>query len=143
MFGHRAFFIIGSDSPADIKSLISGGYEVLDASFNFRQGIDRFGKATTCVYSGTLDVKLSELPKDDLIEWALDSRKYMDGMIVVLDADNIPLEKVFFINATCINFGIDYTLKGDSYTCTKLVIQSEKMIVGNGIDFENEWVYDK
>ena len=66
----------------------------------------------------------------------------MDGMIVVLDPDNIPLEKAFFKNATCINFGIDYTLKGDSYTCTKLIIQSEKMIVGDGIDFENEWVYD-
>ena len=142
MFGHRVFFIIGSNSPADIKSLISGGYEVLDCGFNFRQGIDKFGKATTRVYSGTLDVKLSELPKNDLTEWALESRKYMDGMIVVLDADNLPLEKVFFKNATCINFGIDYTLKGDSYTCTKLIIQSEKMIVGDGIDFENEWVYD-
>jgi len=141
MFGHRAFFIIG-DSPADILSLIKGGYEVLDCSFNFRQDIDRTGKATTRVYSGTLDVKLSELPKNDLIEWALESRKYMDGMIVVLDPDNIPLEKVFFKNATCINFGVDYTLKGDSYTCTKLIIQSEKMIVGDGIEFENEWVYD-
>jgi len=141
MFGHRAFFIIG-DSPADIKSLISNGYEVLDCSFAFRQGIDRFGKATTRVHSGTLDVKLSELPKKDLIEWALDSRKYMDGRIVLLEADNIPQEKVLFENATCINFGIDYTLKGDSYTCTKLVIQSEKMIVGDGIEFENEWVYD-
>ena len=142
MFGHRAFFMIGSGSPADIKSLISGGYEVLDCSFNFHQDIDRTGKETTRVYSGTLDVKLSELPKDDLIEWALESRKYMDGMIVVLDPDNLPLEKVIFQNATCINFGIDYTLKGDSYTCTKLIIQSENMIVGDGIDFKNEWVND-
>ena len=66
----------------------------------------------------------------------------MDGVIIVLDPDNLPLEKVFFKNATCINFGVDYTLKGDSYTCTKLIIQSEKMIVGDGIEFENEWVYD-
>ena len=143
MFGHRAFFKIGSDSAADIKSLINGGYEVLDCNFSFQQAIDRTGRATTRVYSGTLDVKLSELPKNDLIEWALDSRKYMDGIIIVLDPDNVPLEKVFFKNATCINFGIDYTLKGDSYTCTKLVVQSENMIVGDGIDFKNEWVYDK
>jgi len=85
MFGHRAFFMIGGDSPADILSLIKGGYEVLDASFNFRQDIDRTGKATTRVYSGTLDVKLSELPKNDLIDWALNSCKYTDGVIIVLD----------------------------------------------------------
>ena len=141
MFGHRSFFMIGGGA-ADIKSLISGGYEILDCNFSFHQDIDRTGKATTRVYSGTLDVKLSELPKKDLIEWALESRKYMDGMIVVLDPNNIPLEKVLFKNATCINFGIDYTLKGESYTCTSLIIQCEKMIVGDGIDFENEWVYD-
>jgi len=142
MYGHRAFLITGGESPADIKSLIKGGYEVLECSFNFNQDIDRTGKASTRVKSGTLDVKLSELPKNDLIDWALDSRKYMDGMIIVLDPDNLPLEKVFFKKATCIDFGIDYTLKGDSYTCTKMIIQSEKMIVGDGIEFENEWVND-
>jgi len=67
MFGHIAFFMIG-DSPADILSFINGGYDILDTSFNFRQDIYRTSEATTRVYSGTLDVKLSELPKNDLIE---------------------------------------------------------------------------
>jgi hypothetical protein len=53
MFGHRSFLIIGGGSPADIKSLISGGYEILDCNFDFHQGIDRKGKATTRVYIGT------------------------------------------------------------------------------------------
>ena len=141
MFGHRSFLVIGGGA-ADILSLIGGGYEILDCNFDFRQGVDRKGKATTRVYSGTIYVKLSQLPKNDLIEWALNSRKYSNGFIVVLDANNIPLEKFIFSNATCINFGIDYTLKGDSYTCTKLVIQAEKLIVGDGIEFENEWIYD-
>jgi hypothetical protein len=142
MFGHRSFLVIGGSSPADIKSLINGGYEILDCHFDFRQGVDRVGKATTRVYSGTLNVKLSQLPRTDMIEWALDSRKYSDGVIVLLDANNIPVEKILFKNATCIHFDVDYTLKGDSYTCTKLVIQAEKMLVGDGIEFENEWIYD-
>jgi hypothetical protein len=82
------------------------------------------------------------LPHNDLIEWALDSRKYSDGFIVLLDADNIPIEKTLFKNATCLEFGIDYMQKGESYTVTKLVVQAETLIVGNGIEFENEWVYD-
>jgi hypothetical protein len=135
--------MMGGGSPADLKSLVSGGYEILDCNFDFRQGIDRNGKATTRVYSGTLNVKLSQLPRKELIEWALDSRKYSDGVIVMLDANNIPVEKIIFKNATCINFGINYTLKGDSYTCTRLIIQTEKLVVGDGVEFENEWIYDK
>jgi hypothetical protein len=142
MQGSKSFLMIGGDTPADIKSLTEGGYEILDCNFDFRQGIDRFGKATTRVYSGTLQVKLSQLPRKDLIDWALNSRKYSDGVVVLLDAENMPLEKVIFKHATCINFGIGYTLKGDSYTCTKLVVQAENMVVGNGIEFNNEWIYD-
>jgi hypothetical protein len=142
MFGHRSFLIIGGGSPADIKSLTEGGYEILDCDFDFHQDIDRNGKATTRVYSGTFNIKLSQLPIKEHIEWALDSRKYSDGMIVMLDADNIPIEKTLFKNATCIQFGIDYTLSGDSYICTKMIIHAEKVVVGNGIEFENEWIYD-
>jgi len=133
--------MIGSDA-ADIKSLIGGGYEILDCNFSFQQGIDPTGKATTKVSSGSLQITLSQLPPIDIIEWALDSRKYTDGVIVMLDAENIPVEKILFKNATCIHFGIDYTQKGEAYTHTKLIVQAERLLVGNGIDFENEWVYD-
>jgi hypothetical protein len=52
------------------------------------------------------------VPRNELIEWGMKSRKYKDGMIVVLDANNIPVEKVFFQNAACVKFGINYTLTG-------------------------------
>ena len=100
------------------------------------------GKATTRVYGGTMNVKLSQLPRENMIEWALNSRKYSDGVIVILDANDMPVEKVFFKNAACILFELDYTLKGDSYICTNLIVQSEKMIVGEGIEFENEWIHN-
>ena len=141
MFGNRSFLVIGGGA-ADIMSLVKGGYEILDCNFAFEQGADERGKATTRVYSGAFHITLSRLPDNTLIEWALNSRKYCDGFIVVLDANNIPVEKIIFINAACVNFGIDFTLQGDCYTDTKLVIQSEKIIVGNGIEFENEWKYD-
>jgi hypothetical protein len=142
MYGSRSFLVIGGDSPADIKSLTEGGYEILDCDFDFHQDVDRKGKATTKVYSGIFDIKLSQLPLKEHIEWALDSRKYTDGVVVVLDAENIPIEKILFQNATCVRFGIDYTLSGNSYICTKMVIQAEKVVVGSGIEFENEWIYD-
>ncbi|GHV52096.1 hypothetical protein FACS1894181_14890 [Bacteroidia bacterium] len=52
---------------------------------------------------------------------------------------NIPVEKILFKNAACMNLDIDYTQVGDSYVATKLEIQAEQLIVGNGINFTNEW----
>ena len=139
MFGHRSFLVIGGDSPADILSLINGGYEISDCRFSFEQGLDDKGKATTRVYFGIINIKLPQLPSKDIIEWAINARKYNDGAIIVLDAENTPIEKVLFKNTACVNFKLYHTQHGDSYTITELVLQAEKIIVGNGIDFENEW----
>ncbi|GHT65528.1 hypothetical protein AGMMS50239_25490 [Bacteroidia bacterium] len=138
MFGHRSFLVLGGGA-ADIVSLIKGGYEILDCHFSFEQGIDNRGKATTKVHGGTIQVTLSQLPPQPIIDWALDSRKYKDGMIIVVDAENIPLEKTLFKNGACVELELDYTQKGGSYVVTKIVIQSEILIVGDGIDFDNEW----
>jgi hypothetical protein len=141
MFGHRSFLVIGGGG-ADIMSLISEGYEILDCNFAFEQGIDERGKATTRVHGGTIQVTLSQLPPMPIIEWALQSRKYNEGMIVILDAENIPLEKVLFQNAACVGFDLNYSRKGESYAATKLTLRAETVIVGNGIDFTNEWTFD-
>lgn len=140
MFGHRSFLVLGGDA-ADIVSLISGGHEILNCNFSFQQGIDNKGKATTKVYGGTINVTLSQLPPQEIIEWALNSRKYQPGVIVMLNADNMPVEKILFEDAACIEMNINYTQSGDSYTATQLVIQAKKLIVGNGIDFDNEWTF--
>ncbi len=139
MFSHRSFLMLGGGAT-DIISLIKGGYEVVDCNFSFQQGIDDSGKATTRVYSGTIHVTLSQLPPMPIIEWALNSRKYQDGIIVTVDNENIPVEKIIFKHATCINFGISYTESGQSYTVTRLVIQAEEMVVGDGVTFTNEWI---
>ena len=140
MFGHRSFLMIGDTSAADIINLVKGGPEVIDCNFSFHQDVDDKGKATTRTQSGTLNITISQLPPQNIIEWALDSRKYTDGVVAVLDAENIPLEKIFFENATCINMEINYTQKGDSYASTTLIVQAEKLIVGSGISFNNEWI---
>ena len=139
MFSHRSFLMLGSLDSADIISLTKGGYEVSSFGFAFQQGIDPKGKATTRVYSGTLHVTLSQLSPKLITEWALNSRKYSDGVIVMLDDENIPIEKIIFQHATCVSFEINYSQKGKQYVNTKLIIQAEGLIVGDGITFSNEW----
>ena len=127
---------------ADILSLVKGGYEILECNFAFEQGVDERGKATTRVHAGTIQLTLSQLPPQPVIEWALESRKYNDGMIVLLDAENIPMEKIIFQNTACVGMDLSYSQKGDSYATTKLTLQAETIIVGNGIDFTNEWTFN-
>ncbi|MDR2915096.1 MAG: type VI secretion system needle protein Hcp [Tannerella sp.] len=139
MFGHRSFLMLGGDGAADILSLIKGGYEVADCEYSFNQGVNEKGKATTKVHGGTMTVTLSQLPPLPVIEWGMKSRNYQDGVIVVVDAENIPLEKIFFKQAACVDMEVDYTQTGNSYASTKLILQAARLIVGDGIDFENEW----
>ena len=140
-YGHRSFLVLGGGA-ADILSLVKGGLEILSYNFAFRQGFDQRGKATTKVYAGTINLTLSQLPPQNIIEWGIKSRKYENGAIIVLDANNLPIERIIFNNAACVNFEVGFTDSGDSYASTKLSIQAEKLIVGTGISFENEWALD-
>lgn len=139
MFGHKSFLVLGG-SAGDILSLVKGGYEILDCNFSFQQGVDQKGKATTRVVGGILNVTLSQLPPQPIIDWALDPRKVKEGVVVLLNHENIPIERIIFKNAICVSMGINYTQKGDSYSATQLVINAESLIVGSGINFDKEWV---
>jgi hypothetical protein len=140
MYAHRSFLVLGGGA-ADIISLVKGGYEIANCEFSFEQGIDDTGKATTRVHGGNISLTLPMIPPNDIIAWAIDSRKYQDGAIITLDDQNMPVARILFENAACINFGIDFRQKGDSYTITNLVIQAEVITVGNGIEFLSEWSF--
>jgi len=139
MFGHRSFLILG-DSAADIVSLIKGGFETSNCRYSLQQGVDGKGRAATRVYGGTIHVVLPQLPPEDILQWAMQSRKYHDGMIVLVDHENVPLQKTYFKNAACIGFEVEYTFQGTSYSTTSIVIQAESLVLGSGIPFESEWV---
>ena len=139
MFGHRSFLLLDSESGANILSLIKGGYEISDFNFSFQQGIDDKGKATTKVHGGVINITLSQLPPQPIIEWGMQPKKYLDGIIVILDAENIPLEKIFFKKAACVDFEVSYTQSDESYSETHIIIQAKQLIVGEGIEFENGW----
>lgn len=93
------------------------------------------------VYGGVVEVTIPQLPPQEIVDWALDSRKYQNGLIVSLDAENMPLEKILFENAACVDFEIEYRFAGDSYASTTFLIQAEIITVGDGVEFLNEWTF--
>ena len=139
MFGNRSFLILGSAEGSNILDLMKGGFEIMDCSFSFNQGIDNKGKASTDVRGGIISLLLSQLPPKEIIEWGLNPRRYLDGSIVLLDGENLPIEKIIFTNTACVGMSISYAQGGSSYACTRLIIHAEKIQVGNNVDFENKW----
>lgn len=138
MFGHRIFLVLG-DGSVDILSLTKGGYEVMDFEYSFNQPINRKGRVSGKVQGGTITMVIPQAPPLPLITWGIKSREYLDGIVVTLDANNMPLEKLFFKQGACIHFEMNYTQAGTSYTETKIVVHANNLIVGDGIEFSNEW----
>lgn len=138
MFGFKSFLSLGSDAE-DFVSLIQGGYELSDFSFNFTQGTDSNGNVSTAVRGGDLRLTIPFFPSDNVVEWMLNSKKYKDGVIVVVDVNNQSIQKVYFKNAACVSMNLTFIDKGSSYTSTTLQLRAESIGLNTFMDFENLW----
>lgn len=142
MFSHKTYLKLGEFNGTDIMSLLRDDYEVANCEFSFQQGIDEQGKPSTRVFGGNISLTLPMLPSNEIIDWALNSYRYKDGTIIILDTDNVPINKLFFKRATCINLTFSYLQKGSSYSTTNIVLQAEELRFGNAADFSNNWTKD-
>jgi hypothetical protein len=140
MSGFRTFLKLGELSDGSIKGLFQGGYELEHCNYNFAQGIDEKGETQTRVHGGVIFFTIAQLPSDELIKWSLNSRNYLSGAIILYDANNIPVEKTFFIKAACVHMKINYENIGKSYVSANFVIHAQGMVVGVE-KFENEWIF--
>lgn len=138
MFGHKSFLKLGALSDASIQGLYKDSYELQKCSYSFSKGINTDGKAQTEVRGGSINISISGIPPTDIIEWALSSKKYYDGAIVICDDNNMPLEKIYFTDAACVSMEITYTQIGKAYITTNLVLKARKMSVGN-TELDNHW----
>ena len=139
MFGHRTFLKLGALDDSSIMGLYKNSYELESCNYGFSQGVDSNGKAQTDVSGGAIYITYPALPTEEMLQWALNARKYHDGMIVICDDNDQPLEKIKFEQATCVGLEINYSEKGKGYTNTKLVLQAFRISVGTSF-LTNKWV---
>lgn len=139
MFGYKSFLKIGMLDDSSIIGLYRSSYELKNFTYSFQQGVDGNGKPQTNVRGGTINVTYGGTPPEDLLVWMLASGKREDGVLVICDEQDMPLEKIIFEEAVCIGMQIEYAQVGKSYLETKLTIQVRKMKVGDS-ELENPWV---
>jgi len=139
MFGNKSFLHLGPLEDSSVMGLYRFSYELDSCSFGFSQGVNIDGKAQTSVYGGTIHITYPGIPPMDIIQWALDSRKYNDGAIVICDYNDAPLEKILLEKTACVGMEICYSQKGTGYIHTKLTLQARKISMGRS-QVENRWV---
>ena len=142
MFGHKSYLRFGAvdDSRiAGIMDLYKDSYELESCNYGFAQSIDANGKAQSETRGGAIHIVYAALPTREMLQWALSSRKYHDGMIVICDDNDQPLEKIKFEQAACVGMDIDYSQNGSKYVSTKLVLQAFRISVGT-TNLTNKWV---
>ncbi len=138
MFGYKSFLRIGPLDDASIMGLYRSSYELMDCNFGFTQAIDDDGKVQTEVVGGNISFVLPGIPSNEILQWMLNRSKLESGAIVICDLDDVPLEKIFFEDAICVNTGIDYQKKGKGYIQSHIMIQARRIAVGD-VQLENRW----
>lgn len=139
MFGHRSFLHIGSLSDSSIRGLLTEGMELDNFSYAFDQAVDIRGKAQGEVHSGTLQLTYPHLPPNEIIDWMLNPRKYKDGVIVLCDMDDVPIQKISFSQAACIGLEINYSEAGNNYVSTSFCLRAKALTIGETV-VENRWI---
>lgn len=141
MFSHNAFLKLGTSAipGGDPLSLAKDGYELSSCSYSFMKGVDSKGQVQSNTAGGIIELEIQSIPTKELIEWSLNPRRYLEGMIVFCDDKGIPLEKIMLHKTACISMEISYIKTGNGYISTSLVLSTKKMTIGR-VALENKWV---
>ena len=142
MFGHKSFLRIGALADSSISGLYKESYELESCNFGFMQGTDTNGKPQTEVRGGSIELSYGGFPQTDMLNWMLSSGKLEDGVIVVCNENDEPLEKIAFEQAACIRLEVCYSQHGKAYLSTQFTLQARKIKVGE-IELENRWTIKK
>ncbi|NDV65217.1 type VI secretion system tube protein TssD [Bacteroides sp. 224] len=140
MFSHNAFLKLGTSAEGtNMLNLMKNGYELSKCNYSFLKSIDNKGQVQSNTTGGIVDISIPSIPTKELIEWSLNSRKYLDGMIVFCDDSGIPLEKIQLFDAACVSMEISYIKTGNAYISTSLVLSVKKMTIGR-YSYESKWI---
>ena len=136
---YKTILQLGDLSSGAITNALQGGggYELQNCSYEFFQDITDKGKPNSDIQGGTISVSMNELPTDEILRWGIDSKRFLSGMITLYNLRGIPVEKVFFEDAACVDLKIGYA---GEYVATLLTISARKLRIDD-IGFDPGWTH--
>jgi|GEM_PF-6774221 len=130
---------MGDSGDTGVSALASDGSELINCNYTLYQGIDGKGQVQTRVRVSDITLTYDGLPTSEMIEWALDSRTYLNGSLVLYDPNNIPLKKLFFQDAACVGLHLNFISPGKSSVLTQIKIKPRKLII-DGVTIDQKWI---
>jgi hypothetical protein len=108
-------------------------HEVLDCEYAFEKDYDRNGYVLSDIKGGTINLTLSSLPTDLLMDWVFDYRKFVDGEITMLDKVKGGGKRCLltFEQARCVKFKLRYSLSDTTKMSVQISINTPKMVLNN------------
>lgn len=106
-------------------------YEVVSFNYMFDKDYDRKGNILSDAKGGNISLTLSAIPTDELMEWAFNQRKFMNGQLLCKDeVDGKPKPHLSFEQARCVACKIKYSLNEATQLGMQLTINAAKITLG-------------
>ena len=134
---YKTILQLGELTDGSITGLLQNGYELQNCSYDFYQDTDSKGKPNTDVQGGIIEVCMNELPTDEILRWGIDPKRFISGMITLYNLRGIPVEKVFFEDAACVDLKIGYA---GEYVETVLTISARRLRLDD-LRFDPGWTH--
>lgn len=122
----------------NIMGLHFQNYDLIYSEYSFHKKVSKEGEVLSDVAGGNIRVALPVFPNDDLLAWVFDHGKKYNGEIVITDANEEVIEKVYFEQARCVEFRLHYEPSETNNIILLMTINVQKMNLGT-IEYENTW----
>ncbi|NDV67910.1 type VI secretion system tube protein TssD [Dysgonomonas sp. 25] len=107
--------------------------EVSACSYSFNREINDGGEVMSPVNGGLIHLSLEEIPKNNILQWGMESRNYKSGQIKILEQESgqkITSEIISFENASCISLRLIYEQNFKAYFTVLMTISAENINIG-------------
>jgi hypothetical protein len=121
-------------------NLGGNNYLLNSLSVEMGQAIDEFGRPSSIIKGGKIEIELFSADDDVIVDWMIHPGKSINGTINLYKSDNeTKLKEIKFENGYCIEYTETYSEAMEKNLVTKFTISAEKLSVGN-IDLYNKWL---
>lgn len=128
----NAYFKFKIPQSHNIMGLSEEKYDVLNCEYQFDKRVNRIGEVNSDIEGGIIKLLIIGIPSDVLLGWVFDHTKRFNGEVTIIDPKNgTTLEQVYFEEARCHDFRMDYDPELNKEVVMSLKISSHNIRVGN------------
>lgn len=139
-YGYRAKLeLLQMNSNGDCSSFGEPLIELDMCSFSMACNVGPQGKIATDIRGGNISFMISRIPNNLFLSWAMESNRYLSGILHIVDFNDNPITKIMFETAACINLKITYMNEGTGYMVMEGILQAENLQLPGCDWLMNRW----